>query len=1020
MLRLVFIFILLQLSACKNEIKVALVDLGIANNRENSAKISTPLSASWIAAGVTIEEQETATLRIQGVPSGRWHSIPLRSAGALIPGENADVCSSSDLDNFAFFGQSALHFDLGLKETAGTVIFGCNLPNGQSFQVEIDYLPSSLAIVSSSSQLGFNFFQSSSEAKLSSSGRYVVFVASSSVSGLNQIFRKDLETDELLIVSGFGSGTGIIFGNGPSSAPQISADGRYVVFASSSSNFVTGGSGQQVYLKDLQNPASPPLIVSSLDSSQADQTAFRGNNSSFNPQISADGRYVVFASSSSNFVTGGSGQQVYIKDLQNPASPPLMVSSLDSTQADQTAFRGNNTSSTPQISADGRYVVFESFASNFVTGGSGTHVYLKDLQNPATPPLMVSSLDSTQANQTAYRGSSTSSTPQISADGRYVVFSSQSSNFVTGGSGSQIYRKDLQNPATPPLIVSSLDSTQANQTTFRGNNSSTNPQISADGRYVVFSSQSSNFVTGGSGQQIYLKELQNPASPPLMVSSLDSMQADQTAFRGNNTSSNPQISADGRYVVFSSFASNFVTGGSGGQIYHKDLQNPATPPLIVSSLDSTQANQTAFRGNSTSSTPQISADGRYVVFSSSPSNFVIGGSGGQIYRKDLQNPASPPLLVSSLDSTQADQTAFRGNNITSSPQISADGRYVVFSSQSSNFVTGGSGVQIYRKDLQNPANPPLLVSSLDSTQADQTVFRGNGSSSGSQISADGRYVVFISQSSNFVIGGSGQQIYLKDLQNPASPPQLISSLDSTQANQTAFRGNGSSTNPQISADGRYVVFASSSSNFVTGGSGQQIYLKDLQNPASPPLMVSSLDSTQADQTAFRGNNTSSTPQISADGRYVVFESFASNFITGGSGFQIYLKDLQNPATPPLMVSSIDSTQTDQTTFRGDGGSSTSQISADGRYVVFASFSSNFITGGTGYQIYLKDLQNPASPPLMVSSLDSTQADQTALGGNSFSSAPQISADGRYVVFASSSSNFVTGVSGEQIYLKRLD
>jgi Tol biopolymer transport system component len=699
LLRFVSLFILLQLSACKNEIKVGLVDLGIANNRENSGKISTPMSASLIAPGVTIEGQNTSNLRIKNVPSGRWHSIPLRSAGTLIPGENSDVCSSSDLDSFAFFGQSALHFDLGLKDATGTVAFACNLPNGQSFQVEIDYLPSSLAVVSSSTRLGLNFFHSSSEARLSSNGRYVVFVASSSVSVVNQIFRKDLETQEVLIVSGFGSGTGMTLGNSSSSNSQISADGRYVVFTSSASNFVTGGTAGQIYLKDLQNPANPPQLVSSLDSTQADQTAFRGNNTSASPQLSADGRYVVFQSQSSNFVTGGSGQQIYLKDLQNPASLPQLVSSLDSTQADQTAFRGSNTSSNPQISADGRYVVFASSSSNFVTGGSGQQIYRKDLQNPETPPLLVSSLDSTQADQTALRGNNNSSTPQISADGRYVVFASSSNNFVTGGSGEQIYLKDLQNPTSPPQLVSSLDSTQADQTTFRGNNTSASPQISADGRYVVFQSQSSNFVTGGSGQQIYLKDLQNPTSPPQLVSSLDSTQADQTALRGNNNSSDPQITADGRYVVFASQSGNFVTGGSGAHVYLKDLQNPTSPPLMVSSLDSTQADQTAFKGNSTSSSPQLSDDGRYVVFQSFGSNFVTGGSGLQIYLKDLQNPANPPQLVSSIDSTQSDQTALRGNSFNFNPQISSNGRYVVFASVSNNFLRGVPEGQIYLKSL---------------------------------------------------------------------------------------------------------------------------------------------------------------------------------------------------------------------------------------------------------------------------------------------------------------------------------
>jgi Tol biopolymer transport system component len=849
----------------------------------------------WQSTGQTLNSQSQILAKAKD--TGQISVVSSAGDSILGNGDSSNPKVSAS-GRWVVFESSATNFVTGAGSTSQ--IYLKDLQNLNQAPVLVSSLDSTQA-----DQSSFRGNGASSVAQISADGRWLVFQSTSSnfVTGANstsQIYLKDLQNLGLapVLVSSLDStqaDQSTFRGVNASSNAQISANGRWLVFQSNSTNFVTGGAGQQIYLKDLQNLSLAPVLASSLDSTQANQSSFRGSHPSSAPQISADGRWLVFQSSSTNFVTGASGTQIYLKDLQNLNLAPVLASSLNSTQANQSSFRGNNTSSASHISSDGRWLVFSSLATNFVTGAGGQQIYLKDLQNLTQAPVLVSSVDSTQTNQSAFRGNSTSSASQISADGRWLVYTSLATNFVTGVGTQQIYLKDLQNLNQAPVLFSGLYSTQVNQSAFAGNGATTLPRISADGRWLVFTSLATNFVTGANDQQIYLKDLQNLNQAPVLVSSLDSSQADQSAFMGNEFSSQPEISADGRWLVFSSAATNFVTGASNQQIYLKDLQNLNQAPVLVSSLDSTQANQGAYQGLFASSLPQVSEDGRWLVFETASSFVTGGGVTSQIYRKDLQNLNQAPVLVSSLDSTQSNQGSFRGNQYSNKPQISDDGRWLVFESDSTNFVTGGgSTTQIYLKDLQNLNQAPLLVSSLDSTQTDQSSYRGNQNSGASQISADGRWIVFSSLSTNLVTGASlTSQIYLKDRQNLHQAPLLVSSLDSTQTDQSSYRDNQGSITPQISADGRWIVFRSSSTNFVTGASGAQIYLKDLQNLDQPPVLVSSRDSAQANQGAFLGNNTSSDPQISEDGRWLAFSSQATNFVTGASGTsQIYLKDLR--------------------------------------------------------------------------------------------------------------------------------
>jgi hypothetical protein len=455
----------------------------------------------------------------------------------------------------------------------------------------------------------------------------------------------------------------------------------------------TGSHRVGIHVRTTAAPGDPPELVSSaagaakFASVQADQGVYTENITSF----SGDGRYAAVLSPSANLLPGAAGYQIYVKDLARPTAALRLASSADGTTATQANPPATHTLTQGQISGNGRYVVFQSAATNLVTGASCPQLYRKDLQTLSAAPLLVSSGDGTTATMADMCNTNQTFEAQISEDGRYVLFESRQTTMVPGLPNQwNIFVKDLDNPTVAPKIVSSVDGTAGTV----ANGSSDYGRITPDGRYAVFQSAATNLVSGSSGTQVFRKDLTSLSSPPVLVSSNDGTGAN----RGNGTSSRAAISADGRYVLFVSTSSNFVAGASGTQLYLKDLNNLGTPPVLVSSSDGTAANREN-AGVVAFTHVDISADGRYALFAASGTNLVAGASGTQLYLKDLQNLAAAPKLVSSLDGTAATQS----NSSCSAPRLSADNRYAIFGSAATNLVRGlGGQTQLYVRDLTLP------------------------------------------------------------------------------------------------------------------------------------------------------------------------------------------------------------------------------------------------------------------------------------------------------------------------------
>ena len=325
---------------------------------------------------------------------------------------------------------------------------------------------------------------------------------------------------------------------------------------------------------------------------------------------------------------------------------------------------GNGDSSQVSISADGHFVAFYSDASNLVPDDSNSvgDVFEVDLQTGQTTRVSVSS--------SGEQGDSYSSGPAISADGRYVAFDSYASNLVPNEPHGGIFVHDRQTGETTLVSVSSSGEA--------GNRGGGVPSISADGRYIAFESEADNLVPDDNNntKDIFVHDRQTGETTLVSVST-DGMQGDEQSVYSS-------ISADGRYVAFNSYASTLVPDDQNlvSDVFVHDLQTGETTRISVSSAGEQMGEE--------SSWPSISSDGRFVVFMSNASNLVPDDTNDatDVFVYEIQTAEIARVSLAS-----GGEQANRGGGF-GGYSISADGRFVAFSSSSRNLVPGDS----YRVD----------------------------------------------------------------------------------------------------------------------------------------------------------------------------------------------------------------------------------------------------------------------------------------------------------------------------------
>ena len=789
---------------------------------------------------------------------------------------------------------------------------------------------------------------------ISADGRYVAFIAptrnfvpGSAAANRRNAFVIDRQTR---VVENVSVGIGGALANADTTSANISADGRYVAFISTASNLVAGDTNGFADAFVYDRTTGTTVLASIGAAGQA------ANGASTEVVLSGDGRYAAFIAGATNIVPGAVfAYHAYRRDLVTGVTVRASV--------DASGTAGNLSSKSVALSPDGRYVAFSSQATNLVAGDTNNadDIFLHDAQAGTTQRVSFKA-DGSQSNAYSRR-------PALCADPRYVLFETDAAlvaadtNFV-----SDIYLYDIAGGTT--RLISTAPGGGA------ADGLSANPALSADCQYAVFSSSATNLIAGDSNgrSDVFRADL---AGATTVRASLDSSGAQIAGGAQSITGAiHPAVSGDGRYVVFNHDGIHIdpADGNVFDDAFVRDMATSTTAAAVTVDYGAQSA------GDSVQPSIAFSAAGRHAAFVSRAPNIVPGAPFPQydVFWRDLDGSATQRVNVTTAG-VQANAEAYH-------PVVSDDGRYVAFYSYSTN-LGGGLGdsfsLDVFVRDIQTGATELASVNSAGQ--------QGNNQSSGFDMSSDARYVVIQSLASNLAANDTNgmYDVYLRDRQTGTTR------LVSVTAGGTS--GNGASLVPAVSDDGRYVAFQSAASDLVPddGNGKNDVFLRDMD--AGVTTLISRPPGGSAD-------GASGYPRITPDGRYVVFYSDAANLVAGDTNG---VRDL---FVYDRIAQSLQRASVGANGAQGNGTSDFTGISADGRFVVFTSAASNLVPGDSNAvkDVFVRDLIAQATARLSV--------DAQGIEGNADSDEPAIAADGHFVVFNSLADNLVAGDSNGSIDL----
>ena len=382
--------------------------------------------------------------------------------------------------------------------------------------------------------------------------------------------------------------------------------------------------------------------------------------------------------------------------------------------------------------------------------------------------------------------------------------------------------------------------------------------------------------------------------------------------------------------------------------------------------------------------PALSDDGRYVAFSSRASNLVPGDDNDFFDVFVFDRQTGDIELVSAIPSGAP-------AGVSAGLDMSADGRFVAFVSDSEDLVPGDANgtYDVFVRDRQT-GSTELVSTATDGTQ-------GNWGALYPALSADGRHVAFTSHATTLAPGdanGTNGDIFVRDRQTGEVELVSVSSEE--------VQGNDESLMPAISADGQIVAFESWATNLVPNDvngafearQGRDIFVRDRGSGTTVRASAA---------TDGRGaNGWSQFADVSADGRFVVFRSWATNLVPQDQNFalDVFVHDLENRTTERVSVSGAGG--------EGDGGNLANavyampSISGDGRHVAFANESTDLVPGdgNAAYDVFVHDRLLRLTEAISVTPQGAT--------GAGWSSHPAISSDGRWVAFPSGAPDLVAG------------
>jgi hypothetical protein len=914
--------------------------------------------------------------------------------------------------------------------------------NGRTDIFVRDLALGSTTLVSQNAQKTGSGSEASAHPRLSGNGQTLAFVslANDLVAGdLNNaadVFVYDLATATTSLASIGTDGSSADGASGDDGALSLAANGRYLLFGSRANNLVLndGNQSHDVFVRDLQT--SITLLVSlsaaGLGSANAD---------SYPSAISGDGRYVLFNSEASDIAPNDSNgaSDTFVRDLA--AGTTRLASARNSPPT-----TGNGASFGIALAA-GRVVLLDSVANNLVANDANgaNDVFVRDLdaelpthapspsrtdtptRTPTPTPTHTAptSTRTATATVTPTRTHTPTVTPTITGLTYTPTRSPTRTATVTGtpshsptitptrtqtATRTATASPSPTPPATPtqPTATHSPSRTPTRTRTETPTRTSTStvtatetgltqtptrtptatatqtgtvtatPTITATRTQTPTRTPTATRTATATWSTTRTATATSTPPPPLLgFTRLVSVDAGGTT-GGNGHSSESTLSADGRFVVFTSAASNLIAGDTNGSkdIFLRDVELGQTTLISVSHAGTGG-------GNGDSSGPFLTPDARFVAFTSAASDLIAddGNPHADVFVRDRLN-------ANTMRASNGIAAGVPPNGASTCHGISADGRFVLFSSLAGNLVANdvNNASDVFVHDRVTGSTMTVSMNSAGTGTGNQRSFAP-------AISTNGQVVTFLSDASDLVAGDTNNvtDVFARHLLTG------VTTLVSANVGTIGNGASGSNTTPAISADGRYVVFLSSASNLVGNdlNGAVDVFWRDLNAPA-PMLVTANLLGTGS------GNGNAlpfaSLAPISADGRYVLFNSEARNLVQqstfgpGGVG-DAYVRDVDGGCVSGC-TALLDTNMPG--TAGGNAGGIPVGISPDGRYVVFDSFSSNLVPSldtNLAYDVFLRDTVTGVTTLVSVN----TSAIAT---GNDYSFGRALAGSGRFILFES--------------------
>lgn len=443
-----------------------------------------------------------------------------------------------------------------------------------------------------------------------------------------------------------------------------------------------------------------------------------------------------------------------------------------------------------------------------------------------------------------------------------------------------------------------------------------------------------------------------------------------------------------------------------------------TAPLLAQATHRLSTSAGAAEANAQSSLPELSDDGRHVLFYSDASNLVTNDTNGagDVFIKDR--------LLGTVERVSVSSAGVEGNAVSGPVYafvrgplaMSADARHVVFRSEASNLVANDTNgvADIFVRDRQRKTTVRVSVTSAG--------LQSSAASIDCAISADGRFVAIVGSGLDPADGNTLTDIYLHD--RDADRDGIMDEAGAIRTELVSVDSQGVQANdvcekPALSRDGRYVAYRSVATNLVAGDTNgaRDIFVYDA-------LRRTTINVHRDPLGQLGDANATNTPKLSADGRFVLFVSFATNLVPGGDtngGADVFVHD-RDPDRNGLFDESNGNTVRVSVSTTGAQGTAPSSPQASdpsmspcGRFVVFTSTYDNLVTGDTNdsFDIFLHDRDADADgifdePGAIRTTLESVTNAGTLPAKNSGSYAPVVSADGRRIAYHSFAADLVNG------------